>query len=438
MPRRSRKVADGGDETPAARFERLAQQCRIQDLGRLSLLGALVGSIAGLVHALQKERGASSIFLGSGGASFRELRADTAARSEELEAVVREKLAHFDEQLPGANAGTRFYASGARAFRALNALSALRAGIATESLGAQEAIKGFSRVISHLLALSFESADIAADPVTSRAIVALASLSQAKEYAGQERATGGAALSREQMDEPERRRLHYLVDAQERALGVFREFAAPEFIAALEALAAGTDWADVNLMRAAALATDGTRQEVAADGWYRATTRRMDAMKTIEDTMTAGLARLCSQALAESAAAGDEQDAGRDPSGMPAAVPVAMLIADADPEVSGLGLEGGISLYAFEGVLPKPMRSILDVLDAQSRRIGDVSTQLESARLALAERKLIEKAKGLLMKGHRLSENDAYALMRELAMRQNKRLLEVAQAVIGMAERLKD
>jgi len=57
------------------------------------------------------------------------------------------------------------------------------------------------------------------------------------------------------------------------------------------------------------------------------------------------------------------------------------------------GMAGGVELYGMEDGLPKPMRSILDVVEAQSRRIDDISSQLESARVALTERKTIERAK---------------------------------------------
>ncbi len=80
------------------------------------------------------------------------------------------------------------------------------------------------------------------------------------------------------------------------------------------------------------------------------------------------------------------------------------------------------------------MRPILAVLQAQSRRIQEVSSELESARNALTERKIIERAKGLLMKTRGLSEEQAYAQIREAAMNQNKRIIEIAESILSMAE----
>ena len=88
----------------------------------------------------------------------------------------------------------------------------------------------------------------------------------------------------------------------------------------------------------------------------------------------------------------------------------------------------------MEDGLPKPMRSILDVIEAQSRRIDDINSQLEAARAALTERKIVERAKGVLMRRRRLSETDAYALLRQTAMSQNKRIFEVAEAILNTAD----
>jgi AmiR/NasT family two-component response regulator len=65
------------------------------------------------------------------------------------------------------------------------------------------------------------------------------------------------------------------------------------------------------------------------------------------------------------------------------------------------------------------------------------SNSLNSARTALSERKMIERAKGILMHGRRLSEKDTYGFLRQTAMGQNKRIFEVAEAIIGAVDTLK-
>jgi AmiR/NasT family two-component response regulator len=433
-----------GVQTPAARFFRSARLCRARDLTQLSILGDLVQGISKLIHALQKERGATSIFLGSGGATFVDRLAVRVAESRDIEALVRERLEHIDEQLDRISVGARFYTRVALAFLALDTLPDTRQRIAALLLTPQDAVKAFSDVIGRLLAVGFETADIAADPSTSRALVALVNFSQGKEYAGQERATAGAAFSRGRFDAAEQRRLQYLASAQDQALRIFAEFADPAQAAAVDELRVTADSLEVQRVRRLALEPLASGAEplgVTADHWYEVTTRRIDAMKLIEDRLAADLVTLCAAKLAEAQAPASSLTDPMHVDGIRATAAVAMLITDADPALNSLGLDAGIGFYgvdrALDGALPTPMRSILDVVEAQSRRIDDVSSQLESARTALAERKTIERAKGILMKNRRLTETDAYALLRQTAMSQNRRLVEIAEAVLNMADMLK-
>lgn len=114
--------------------------------------------------------------------------------------------------------------------------------------------------------------------------------------------------------------------------------------------------------------------------------------------------------------------------------PLAMLVAHLDLEEDGAGRGEVGGWYGVSEGLPKPLHSILEVVEAQSRQIEDINTQLEIARSALAERKAVDRAKGILMRSRRLSEKDAYTLLRHTAMSQNKRMVEVAEAVISMED----
>jgi AmiR/NasT family two-component response regulator len=442
MARRKARVEDRGAETPAARFSRSAQLCRTRDLKQLYILGEVVQAISKLIHALQKERGASSIFLGSSGHAFADCLAACVAESREPETAMRNRLEHIDEQLDRMGAGARFYTRVALAFRALDTLPDTRQRISALALAPRDAVKIFSDLIGRLLAVGFETADIAADPATSRALVALVNFSQGKEYAGQERATACGAFSAGRFDAIEQRRLRYLIGAQDQAFRIFAEFAGPAHVGRFDELTASADAIEVQRMRLAALAPQVSGEEplgVTADHWYEITTRRIDTMKLIEDGLAADLDALCASKLAEAQTTEIElaDTAHNHTDGIRATAAVAMLITDVDPALNSLGLEGGIGFYSLDQALPKPMRSILDVVEAQSRRIDDVSSQLESARTALAERKTIERAKGILMKSRDLSDTDAYALMRRTAMSQNKRLIEIAEAIVSMADLLK-
>jgi Nitrate and nitrite sensing/ANTAR domain len=411
---------------PDMRFLRAAQICRMRDLERLAVLGDLVHGLSELIHSLQRERGASSIVLGSNGATFRDRLSDQTSEACKLEQLVRDRLNHLDQKLDGMSFGARFYVRGALAFRALDGLPALRGAVRSLTITSADALDKFAQIIGCLLAVGFEVADIAADPQVSRVLIALANFAQGKEYAGQERATVGAAFSYGHIQVADQQRLRQLIGSQDQAFRIFGEFADPPHLAVLRELQQMPDALEVKRLRRLALAPEGLKAfpDRIADVWFLHSTARIDGMKSIEDQVTRDLNSLCAAKLAETRAGSASLVAGQD---QPAeTVPVAMLVPDV--------LSGGVGLYTLDGTLPKPMRSIMEVVHAQSRQLTDVNHQLASARAALTERKAIERAKGLLMASRRLTENQAYQLMREAAMTQNKRLADVAEAIISVAD----
>jgi Nitrate and nitrite sensing/ANTAR domain len=438
MSRRDKPIDGTQSDTRASRFLRSAQACRARDLKQLSVLSDMVKGISELIHALQKERGASSIYLGSNGAHFADRLAARAAESRSLEERVRDHLEHVDEKLDPMSCSARFYTRVAFTFGALDSLPGTREQVAALVLAPQDAVKAFTDVIALLLAVGFEAADIATDPETSRALIALVTVAQGKEYAGQERATAGGALSRGHFDAADRRHLRHLQAAQEQAFNIFTQFADPRHVALLLELSNGPDSSEFKKMRAAALEQDpqdpsGERCPVTADAWFEVTTRRIDAMRGIEDGVAADLGRLCAAKLAE-AKGGTKRADAIDRDLLKRTAPFAMLVTDVDPALNSAGLAAGVELYGTDNGLPTPMRSIRDVVEAQSRRIDDINTQLESARVALTERKTIERAKGILMHSRRLSEKDAYTLLRQTAMGQNKRMVDIAESIISMID----
>jgi hypothetical protein len=438
MSRRNNPIDATPADTLAARFLRSAQLCRARDLKQLSVLSDLAKGISELIHALQKERGASSIYLGSNGAHFADRLVACVAESRTLEERVRGHLELADEKLDRMSCSARFYTRVAFAFDALDSLPATREQVSALVLAPQDAVKTFTEVIALLLAVGFEAADIAADPETSRALIALVTFAQGKEYAGQERATAGGALSRGHFDAADRRHLQHLQAAQEQAFKLFTSFADPRHATLLLELSNAPETAQFKQMRTAALKQDpgGEPCPVTADAWYEVTTRRIDTMRAIEDCIAADLGRLCAVKLTEAKAGAKRADA-IDREFLKRTAPFAMLVTDVDPALNSLGMAGGVELYGMDHGLPRPMRSIREVVEAQSRRIDDINAQLESARVALTERKTIERAKGILMRSRRLSEKDAYALLRQTAMSQNKRIFDIAEAIISMADMFK-
>ena len=116
--------------------------------------------------------------------------------------------------------------------------------------------------------------------------------------------------------------------------------------------------------------------------------------------------------------------------------PVVMFSSDGAPETIREALRAGVSAYVVDGMDPNRIRAIVDVAVAQFEDFQRLREELAEANLKLAERKLIERAKGLLVKHRNLDEQAAYALLRKFAMDRKLRVGEVAQQLIDAADLL--
>ena len=96
----------------------------------------------------------------------------------------------------------------------------------------------------------------------------------------------------------------------------------------------------------------------------------------------------------------------------------------------------GVTTYIVEGLQPERVRSILDVARARFAAEQALRDELEKTRGELAARKTIERAKGLLMESRKITEQEAFALMRSLAMDKQTSLLAIAEQVLAARELL--
>jgi response regulator NasT len=116
--------------------------------------------------------------------------------------------------------------------------------------------------------------------------------------------------------------------------------------------------------------------------------------------------------------------------------PIVLFTNDNDNQLVRDAVAAGVSAYIVAGLASERMRPILDVAMARFQHEQCLRQELASARSELAERKIVERAKGLLMSKQGLSEDAAYAQLRKMAMNRGIKLAEVAQRVLDMAELL--
>ncbi|HEX4893666.1 MAG TPA: ANTAR domain-containing protein [Hyphomicrobiaceae bacterium] len=113
--------------------------------------------------------------------------------------------------------------------------------------------------------------------------------------------------------------------------------------------------------------------------------------------------------------------------------PVAMFVDRADRSSIEAAIEAGVSAYVVDGLRKERIKPILDTAVSRFRAFDRMRRELDQARNELAERKTVERAKGILMRTRGLSEPDAYALLRTTAMRQSRRIAEIAESLITAA-----
>ncbi|OJY34907.1 MAG: two-component system response regulator [Rhodobacterales bacterium 65-51] len=117
--------------------------------------------------------------------------------------------------------------------------------------------------------------------------------------------------------------------------------------------------------------------------------------------------------------------------------PVAMFVDRSDRDLTRAAIEAGLSAYVVNGLRAERLRPVLDAAIARFHLFQRIRAELAATRAALEERKIVDRAKGILMKARGIGEDEAYALLRRTAMDQKKKIVEIAQAILTAADLLK-
>lgn len=398
-----------------------ARRCEVEELQRLARTCQLVLTVGKLIHCLQQERGISNIYLGSRGERDALQREERVAASQAAQRDVEawlDRTAHEDALSNGARLYTRI----AFALHALLGLPQLRADVSALAITPAQSYERFKHLVGALLALVFEAADVAVDPQISRLLVALFNLMQGKEFAGRERAAGAAAFASGRITREQEQTIEYQIEMQEQALRRFESFS-PDLHREWTAMQATLPLAELERLRRKLLTSHERPLDAElADEWYRCSSLRIDGLHQVEIHLAGYVQRQCQDKIVELQAGLDDHSQlfGQ----QPAVDPLTSL------EALAPGLDGGVG--------PHLTHSIVDILRSQSERLQNLTQELATVRESLEERKIIERAKGVLMMKQGLNEESAYRVLRKHAMNQNRRIAEVAQAILSLTEILPD
>lgn len=113
--------------------------------------------------------------------------------------------------------------------------------------------------------------------------------------------------------------------------------------------------------------------------------------------------------------------------------PVAMFVSSSTDGLAQSAIEAGVSAYVVDGLAPGRVKAVIDIAIARFSMVRQMREELAETRRALEERKVTERAKGLLMKAKGMDEEAAYALLRKAAMDQGRRVADVAEALVTAA-----
>jgi two-component system, response regulator / RNA-binding antiterminator len=117
--------------------------------------------------------------------------------------------------------------------------------------------------------------------------------------------------------------------------------------------------------------------------------------------------------------------------------PIIMFVERSDGSAIEEAMKAGVSAYVIDGLNAQRVKSIIDVALARFKEYQTLRSELERTKGSLQDRKIIDRAKGILMEQRKLGEDEAYRALRRLAMEQNRRLVDVAQQLITFAQVLK-
>jgi hypothetical protein len=422
-----------------SQFVLRAKQLEIDAVAHLAARAELVDAIGQLIHALQRERGASSVFLASSGLRFAEVRRDAVADTRVAETLIR---ARFAAQLdPTQAASQRMLSMMGWVLLGLDALEELRGQMAQQGVSAHAAVAAFSRLIAGLVELLFLVADATLHPGVSRLLVAFVHLVQGKEAAGQERAVGSLLFASGLCDEAQQQRVIHLIDAQDRSLRVFEDFAGDEL---------RQQWAQrqltptmarlERLRRTLCAARPGTALDSnLSDAWFEVCSERITELWQMQVALVQRLRQDCETQIRAA-----EQDL-QDSEGLlrhlrdhpPAHAHAVDRFFDVSARAESMPLPPAMSQAMngrADGADDSPASSMVELLQEQSARLASMEAELETARRTLHERKVIERAKGVLMSRLGMSEEAAFRALQKTSMDQNRRLLDVAEATLALPD----
>jgi methyl-accepting chemotaxis protein len=274
-----------------AGFDLSARWHAHSEVAKLTPLAEGVAKLSRFIHELQRERGASAVFIGSKGSQLRAELPEQRKRADTERNAAMAIVATL-----GATASGEFKESIAKAETAVHALDARRREIDAQSISAPASSTYFTDTIARLLAVTNEIAKVSRQSSVAMAVSSYVSFIQGKEQAGQERAFAAGSVATGRFDVPVYAKVLGLSASQQVYFGAFEVAADPAQREFYNRTMSGPVVDTVVRMREiiANGGLSGDMKGLDGKAWYDATTARIDTLKIVEDRLAADLAALTS------------------------------------------------------------------------------------------------------------------------------------------------
>ncbi len=409
----------------------LAKTRHIEELARLSISIQFVETIGWMIHQIQSERGASCLYLASAGSRFARERSEIIEQNQASEPSFKEALQRYLSHNTSADAKQLTLVSWV--LLGFEQLKPFRHQVTLLKIPFSDCIQSYTRLIGSLISLIFEITDNAVNSKISTYLVALYNLVQGKEFAGQERAVGSYLFGSGYMQLEHQHKLLELIAQQDRHFELFYQFGTE---ALREAWRASLETEAQHMQHAyrSKLTTAKDQQALPrmdGDAWFDFCSKRLTEIWQIQCQLVASmhvtLDNLSSQAKL------DLENTRQHLYELKTKETPAASVDSAFFNLA-IPLENAFTFLAHDELTPYPMESIIALLQQQSQQLAEIENELSETKKSLAERKRIERAKGLLMSKLGLNEMEAYKMLRNTAMEQNRKLIDIAENIITLSK----
>ncbi|QIM47855.1 MULTISPECIES: nitrate regulatory protein [Alcaligenaceae] len=411
-------------------IRRTALRTEIEGLKAAIPLHDLTQALGRVTHALQRERGATQGYLNDLDDTRIALLKNAVALSD---SVLPELLPPAQTVLknPSGPSAARLFNRLADALSGLQSLQLLRQQCFARRIRADTAFEKYASIITRLLHTVYETTSLWVDPHLAAQVVALFSVMQAKEYAGQERALTMAGFTRGSFSKLHLQQITQLIHAQEACIERAKSIEKAHNGTLGESEFETSDMALLERMRRLAHTLEGQNSsgESLGEAWFQISTARIESLLNYQKSLENQLKEKAQARLAQATIALNSESLDA----MPATPPLVGLYLPVAQHPQNWSTEP--STISDTNLPPELGQTLMDWAYEQQRSLRETREALAQAEIAAQEIKILERGKTRLMQWYGWTEDQAHRELRRMAMNRGRKLIEIAGVLSELTDK---